>query len=560
MKQATRIGLGHWLDRPPLLIRIVCLFLTPVLTGSMLLSSFAQGQDKPATTSTPQTFSSRSELVLVPVIATTSDGVPARGLSRDQFHIFQDGVQQRIVSFEEVSPELLTQITGNPNKSEFSNIDSELSRPRRYVILVLSSIRGTPKTVQDARDAVLAFLDRIAGRNLAVALVWSDSSSATILQDFSTDPKVLSAAVRRVRNIQNGVRDWRTGTSKNDRGASANSDFMSHLSEPKTGDDAAIDVLAGRIAQALDAAFQEQYSSFRTSQSEGHTVSTLTALARYYEGIPGRKSVIWVGAPAMPYPGYGDNYWKTEVMFEALANANMAVYPIDATMTTDMISGFHQDVTNMINVAERTGGTYIFHGYDLLKTIDRAVADSAHYYMLSYRLQRGTRKGWHKIKVAVDSPHVRIRTRSGLFVGEVPRPAEVPPDQDITDALRSVLPYTGISMTAKWLSQRHTPNAPTQIRFELLLRPGAMTLDQADNHTAVQFVIDFRDVSGRSVSRISQLVEGCPSATTVKALRTVGFVYKNSVTLAPGHYSVKFVVRDDLSGRIGSLTAPLDVE
>lgn len=37
-------------------------------------------------------------------------------------------------------------------------------------------------------------------------------------------------------------------------------------------------------------------------------------------------------------------------------------------------------------------------------------------------------------------------------------------------------------------------------------------------------------------------------------------IYSNNLSLPPGRYSVRFVVRDWLSGKIGSLSAPLTVE
>jgi hypothetical protein len=38
-----------------------------------------------------------------------------------------------------------------------------------------------------------------------------------------------------------------------------------------------------------------------------------------------------------------------------------------------------------------------------------------------------------------------------------------------------------------------------------------------------------------------------------------GMAYKNMLELPPGQYSVRFVVRDNYSGRIGSISAPVTV-
>jgi fibronectin type 3 domain-containing protein len=46
----------------------------------------------------------------------------------------------------------------------------------------------------------------------------------------------------------------------------------------------------------------------------------------------------------------------------------------------------------------------------------------------------------------------------------------------------------------------------------------------------------------------------------LSAIKQQGVVYRDGFDLAPGEYTVRFVVRDDLSGRTGSVAAPLKVE
>jgi fibronectin type 3 domain-containing protein len=55
-------------------------------------------------------------------------------------------------------------------------------------------------------------------------------------------------------------------------------------------------------------------------------------------------------------------------------------------------------------------------------------------------------------------------------------------------------------------------------------------------------------------------IEAHLSAEKMPAIRQNGVSFKGSLDLAPGEYTVRFVVRDNLSGRIGSVAAPLRVE
>lgn len=44
------------------------------------------------------------------------------------------------------------------------------------------------------------------------------------------------------------------------------------------------------------------------------------------------------------------------------------------------------------------------------------------------------------------------------------------------------------------------------------------------------------------------------------AIKQKGIGYHGALSLAPGEYNVRIVVRDSLSGRVGSVAAPLKVE
>ncbi|HTS70634.1 MAG TPA: hypothetical protein VMO17_16745 [Terriglobia bacterium] len=55
-------------------------------------------------------------------------------------------------------------------------------------------------------------------------------------------------------------------------------------------------------------------------------------------------------------------------------------------------------------------------------------------------------------------------------------------------------------------------------------------------------------------------VEAQLTAEMVLATREMGINCTGSLDLAPGEYTVRFVVRDELSGRMGSVAAPLKVD
>ena len=54
-------------------------------------------------------------------------------------------------------------------------------------------------------------------------------------------------------------------------------------------------------------------------------------------------------------------------------------------------------------------------------------------------------------------------------------------------------------------------------------------------------------------------MEGHFKPETYDRFRNKGTDYRGALTVAPGQYTVRFVVRDRLSGRIGTVSAPLKV-
>jgi hypothetical protein len=94
------------------------------------------------------------------------------------------------------------------------------------------------------------------------------------------------------------------------------------------------------------------------------------------------------------------------------------------------------------------------------------------------------------------------------------------------------------------------------------LAPDASVIDDADNnHLVMEFVVLAKTAEGKPVDKpFGQKVDVHLTPERLSAVRQNGVAYGGALDLAPGEYTVRFVVRDDLSGREGSVAAPLKVE
>ena len=84
-----------------------------------------------------------------------------------------------------------------------------------------------------------------------------------------------------------------------------------------------------------------------------------------------------------------------------------------------------------------------------------------------------------------------------------------------------------------------------------------MTIEQGEKaHFSLEFVALARK-NGVTVYSFSQTIQGAPSAKTLANFKAGGLAYRN---LFVGQYTVRFLMGDSLSGRIGSVSAPLTVD
>jgi hypothetical protein len=214
--------------------------------------------------------------------------------------------------------------------------------------------------------------------------------------------------------------------------------------------------------------------------------------------------------------------------------------------------------------AAMTGGRAYYNSNDLVKGFREAVNDSAEYYMLGYYLDRSkTKPGWRKLAVKVKRDHVEVRARSGFFVTNATVDPENSRNNDISSALQSPLDYTSLSLLARWdkIEPGKDPGKK-HVNYEMHLAPDASLINAADNnHLALDFVVLAKTPEGKAVDTpTSKKVDAHLAADKVSAVTGSGIGYKGAIDLAPGEYTVRFVVRDSLSGRTGSVAAPLKVE
>ncbi len=555
------------------------------LACSMSVFGKPKDKDKEKENNSEVKFTARAELVLIPTLVTDKSGNHITGLKKEDFTVLENGAEQKIATFEEITSD--THRSSRPNNpNEFSNSLAGGPSSKRITLIVLDLL-NTPFTDQSyARKDLLKYLTQSVDRREPTALYTLTRTGIRVVHDFTTDPRVLVAALHKVKgdasqmvHSQEDV-EAMTGSASPDGSAGV--------------DPGAVQTEAGRIQTMMEDA-ELNFQSFQQRLAITYTLEGMQQVAQALAGFPGRKSLIWAGG-GFPFsvsdttmqlaPAGRDTLSDVLPMYEhtwqLLNDAQISLYPVDVkglqVVTTPSASvrnpgrnyarnmSWRQMDTQatLQSFASMTGGRAYYNSNDLVRGFRDAVNDSAQYYMLGYYLDRSkTKAGWRKLAVKVQREHTEVRARSGFFVTNATIDPENSRNNDISSALQSPLDYTSLPLVVRWAKvDAGKEPGKKRVNYEMHLAPDSALVNVVENnHVALEFLALAKTPEGKAADHpVGQNVDLHLTPEKLSVVRETGIAYKGALDLAPGEYTVRFVVRDDLSGRIGSVAAPLKVE
>jgi VWFA-related protein len=506
------------------------------------------------------TFKSKAELVLVPVVVSDKNGGHVHGLKKEDFAILEDDRPKEISVFEPVHTEPRVMQLASAH-DVFTNTVKPEGTQARVTIIVLDTLNTAFLDQNRAKVEILKFLSNLEPGE-PVALLNLSKSGLHVIHDFTSDPKILAAAVKQAKS-QLGFKD----TSSGDQVA----DNLPNL--PAVASESA-------QLQNIETEVEGAFASIQQSYSIKVTLEAMRQLAKAFTGFEGRKSVIWAtgGIPfSVDDPsriGFmtADMLPLYESAWHELNNANMAVYPLEVTQLTNpaynpaSVSGRRAlryrralrvgNTDNLELFANMTGGRYCPYASDIKQCFHEATTDSGDYYMLAYPIDsEHLKSGWHKIRVKLLRGDYQVRARSGYFVAE-PHKEKNPEQQgdaEVAMGLTAPMDYTELPFSVRWTGKANAGEKDT-FRFRYSIAPADVN-QGANNHISLGFAALATDSKGKPLGQFSKIMEGDLPPELSAAVRTKGVSFDGTIDLPPGSgESVRFLVRDNLSGKMGSVT------
>jgi len=536
----------------------------------------------------PLKFSARAYYVLVPVLVHDKNNQHVGGLDKDFFQLFEDGKEQKISSVDEIKTSTSPVVAAARSANEFTNQPTVEGGERRITVIALDLINTPFLDQAGGRQAAIKFLaENISGDSL-FQLVTLDNNGVHVVHDFTSDTAVLVKALKAVSSKFSSTNTIDRTLVRQGSTNPGDVDSAHGIVYTNAGGVQGVDFES--TALTLMAGAEKQYAEYQDGLAAASTLEGFQQIAQRLNGIPGRKSLIWITG-SFPFTiDTGTNTISTGVSWDGymramqmLNAANVVLYPVDArglviadqadasmhltgkalaTLPDSMnaASRDHADtLATMRAFAEMTGGRAYLNRNDLERALREANEDGASYYMLSYALDKNnTKPGWRKFKVVVKKPDCHVRTRAGFFISRQTLDPNNTEKVDIFNALNSPLEYTSIPVRVK-LDATADSGKNKKIGFALFVPPNVAKVDEK-NHLSFEVWYTVRDAKGKDVAHKNQIYNVDLTPVMLAQLQSQGIGYNDTVELPPGRYNLRVVVRDNFTGQMGSLWAPLKME
>jgi VWFA-related protein len=527
-----------------------------------MISALAQtiGQNKSSGTDT-YTLSVRSQLVVEAVTVKDKQGKPIQGLTADDFVLTEDGIPQKIRFCDhQTLPTAAEPLPPSSTKDESLTIYKKLTRTqlatenqdnlrykdRRLLALYFDLTSMQPGDQLRALTAAEKFVRTQMTSVDLVSILRYQGGSVDVLQDFTADRNRLLSILQTLI-VGEGQGDVES---------------IDDASSADTG-----------------AAFGQDDSEFNVFNTD-RQLSALQTAARMLGGLNEKKSLIYF-ASGLRLNGT-NNQAQLHATVDAAIRAGVSFWPIDARGLVasaplgdatqgspgnqGMYSGaaaqantsnFQQSQDTLFSLAGDTGGKALLDYNDLDRGIVNAQQAISDYYILEYYTTNPALDGrFRKIKVTVTNPaDAKLEFRQGYYAGkEFGKFNTADKERQLEDALMLDDPITELTIAMEInYFQLNRAEYFVPIVVKIPGRELALAKRGGSEHTLIDFVGEIKDIyGGNTVSNVRDNVNIKLADTTAAELAHRPIEYDSGFTLLPGKYMIKFLARDDETGRIGT--------
>lgn len=503
-----------------------------------------------------------TELVLVNVVARDKKGNLVRDLKKSDFTLLEDGKKQEISTFDfENVDELATAGAADTSVSGVTGTGALLrsakkappsldARDRRLMLLFFDFSAMDPEQIDRSVDAAKKFVSAKMEPADLLALV-SLATNMRVDLDFTDDKAKIVAALTAYNSGQGqGFDNGSTGSAEG--------------------------------AAETSGAFSADDTDFNTFNADRKLLA-LQSLMQALGKLPQKKSLIYF-SNGITQSG-ADNQSALRATTAAAVKANVSIYSLDirglqafppggeaqsaslhgqsaysgASILNDL-NGNAASQDTLATLSSDTGGKAFFDSNDFGPVFSQVQKDSSVYYVLGFTSNNPLKDGrFRRLKVQVNRADLKLEFRSGYYAGrDFEHLNRADREQQLDDELAAQLPRVDVPLYAGTAFFRQD-DSHYYLAVSLVV-PGSqipfVTEKEKDSAT-IDIVGEVREGGKFPVGHLRDTVKLAVEST--QQVRRKNVQYNTGFVLAPGSYHLKFVIRENQTGRIGSFETDVQI-
>ena len=556
--------------------------------------------EPPANSQTGSTSSSftlhvTTRLVDVGVVALDKKGHPVTDLKPNDFEIYDNGRKATVRSFSQAGVESAKESGLTPGQPVFSNrrADTVVAQPEAGVtegsttILLIDSGNLAWADLTSARAEMLRFLQSLPANEL-VGLYFMNAHSFQVLEEGTADHALLWS---KLSQWMPSAQDLARAQELEQR----NRQQFDYVLNP--GD---LQSVNGNIDMAPDTASPVDPQLRENGRDPArNSLSILSGVARHLAANPGHKSLVWLTRDNVLVDwtdravSFDQGSKRIDGLVlrvqEAMNDAHVSLYPLDASqletnaidpslknssiglspsvtappgpqgggqtpgrITAEMQQDMHPIQAAVQEMAEATGGQVFRRSGEIAKNLDKVIADGRAAYLLGFTPDTPADDQYHVLTVKLAARHgVALRYRTGYEYAKEPATLK----ERFQQAIWQPLDASQIAVSAN-------PIAASQGgTLRLNIATNDLALKQQDERWVdkLDIFLAQRDDQGLHARITGQTLTLTLKDATYEKLLQDGIPFDQFIEKKQNTGSVRIVVVDENSGRMGSVTVPATV-
>lgn len=392
----------------------------------------------------PPVYKATTRLVEVSVVALDRQGRAITDLKKEEIEIEDKGKRREVAFFRFEGVEEKREVKPLPPQTYSNRVEYAPGPARNIAALVVDTLNTPPQQTMWVRAQLTRYLKALAPSTRVA--VYHLGAKLEAIHDFTDDFESLRA---RIAKASLGM-PLLSETDISSMARDAEQLLAIFDNDPTLEEMLRMQIETEGMANAAS----------RQRKLEG-TLRALESLGEHLQGIPGRKSVVWIGAGismlsvtgAMgfgPHGGFQSLEELVERTSRRLAQQGIVLYVVDsrglavqkeATAETGRVAPVRgsrarpferQEQAEEISadplgaaykMAGITGGRVIINTNDMTDGMKKAAADAQGAYTVAFYSEGEADGKWHGLKVKAKRPGVRLVYRQGFLNETVAGPA-----------------------------------------------------------------------------------------------------------------------------------------